>query len=190
MSRWQQLFGRMILAFAGAGSGIGLYLALYPGFYYMTWFFFLIMLWALLAVGYLGQVIALQLIALVKRDTLPCLPAKGLGFIIGMLVVVSLLLVFNVPLHASFLLAKPGLEEALTQHHDDLSAVGRVHHNYGLYRFSKADRRCHKQDRVFFQFLHDGEAAIIYSESGLEDLCYNAGSKGHLFGNWYWMKED
>ena len=43
---------------------------------------------------------------------------------------------------------------------------------------------------VFFQFLHDGEAAIIYSESGIDELCYNSGSKGHLFGNWYWMKED
>lgn len=190
VGRWQLFLERATLAFAGACSGVVLYLALFPGFYYLTWFFFGIMLWAMVAAGCLFQGMALQAIARWKRVTLPSSPANGQGFIVGMLVLVSLLVAFKVPLHASFLLARQGLEEALEQHHDDLSQVAYASHDYGVYRFGKADRRCHHKDRVFFQFLDDGEAAIIYSESGIDDLCYNSGSKGHLFGNWYWMKED
>jgi len=190
VQRWQQLLERMTLAFAGACSGVVLYLALFPGFYYMAWIFFGMMLWAVVAAGCLFQVLALQAISRWKRVTPPSPSANGLGFIVGMLGLVSLLLAFKAPLRASFLLARPGLVEALAEHHADLSQVGLVHHNYGIYHFRKADRRCHRKDRVFFQFLDDAEAAIIYSESGIEDLCYNSGSKGHLFGNWYWMKED
>ena len=183
-------FERSALSFAGACSGVVLYLSLFPSFYYMDWFFFGILLWAVVGVGCLAQAMALLAIARWKGVRLSSSVLNGSGFIVGLLVLVSLLVAFKVPLHASFLLARPGLEEALAEHHDDLTQVGRVYHNYGVYRFRKADRRCHREDRIFFQFLHDGEAAIIYSESGIEDLCYNSGNKGHLFGNWYWMKED
>ncbi len=40
------------------------------------------------------------------------------------------------------------------------------------------------------EFLERTIVAFAYSESGIDDLCYNSGSKGHLLGNWYWMKED
>jgi hypothetical protein len=190
MQRWQRFFEQTTLAFAAACSGVVLYLGLFPSFYYMAWLFLGIMLWAAVTVACLCQALALHVIARWKRVEPPASPASGFGFIIGMLVLVSVLVGFKAPLHASFLLARPGLEEALADHHDDLSQVGFVYHNYGLYRFRKADRRCHKKDRVFFQFLDDSEAAIIYSESGIDDICYNSGNKGHLLGNWYWMKED
>jgi len=190
MQRWREFLKQSLLAFAGACSGVVLYLALFPAFYYMAWIFCVVMLWAVVAFAYLCQALALRVIACCKRVTLPSAAPSGLGFIIGMLVLVSLLAGFKVPLHVSFLLARPGLEEALASHHDDLDQIGRVSHNFGIYRIRKADRRCHKKDRVYFEFLDDAESAIIYSESGIDDLCYNSGSKGHLFGNWYWMKED
>ena len=171
VERWKLFVERTTLAFSGACSGVIFYLALFPSFYYLTWIFFGIMLWAIVGAACLLQGIAMKAIARWKRVTLASSPANGFGFIIGMLVVVSLMVAFKLPLHASFLLARPGLEEALEQHSDDLSQVAYSSHNYGIYRFSKADRRCHHKDRVFFQFLHDGEAAIIYSESGIEELC-------------------
>jgi hypothetical protein len=189
MRRWQQFFERTSLAFAGACSGVVLYLALFPSFYYMAWLPLVGMLWGVVALGCACQVSALLAVARWKRVAPPSRPGS-LNFIFGMLVLVSVLVGFKAPLHASFLLARPGLEEALADHRDDLDQVGLVYHNYGLYQFRKADRHCHKKDRVFFQFLNDSEAAIIYSESGIDDLCYNSGNKGHLFGNWYWMKED
>lgn len=187
---WQQFLERTTFAFAGACSGVVLYLALFPGFYYMAWIFFGMMLWVVVAAGCLLQALALKAVAKWKRVTLPTSPANGHGFIVGLLVLVSLLIAFKAPLHASFLLAKPGLEDALEHYHDDQSKIAYLSHNFGIYQFKKADRRCHHKDRVFFQFLDDSEAAIIHSESGIDDLCYNSGSKGHLFGNWYWMKED
>ncbi|MFZ9937629.1 MAG: hypothetical protein ACO3JG_11330 [Luteolibacter sp.] len=187
---WQRLIEKTTLAFAAACAGVVLYLALFPSFYYMAWIFLGMMLWAAVAAGCLFQTLALQAIARWKRVEPPSSAANGHGFVFGMLVVVSLLIAFRVPLHASFLLARPGLEQALEQHHDDLGNVGLVSHNYGIYQIGHAVRRCHHKDRVFFQFRNDGEAAIIYSESGIDDLCYNSGNKGHLFGNWYWMKED
>ncbi|NNM30707.1 MAG: hypothetical protein HKO57_14400 [Akkermansiaceae bacterium] len=189
-ARWQRGVERMTLVVAGACSGVVLYLALFPGFYYMAWIFLGMMLWAVVTVAFLLQILAVQAIAKWKRAPVAGTPVNGLGFIAGILVVVSLLIGFKVPLRASFLLARGGLEEALAEHRDDLEAVAHVPHNYGIYQIRKAERRCHRKDRVYFRFRDDGEAAIIYSESGIDDLCYNAGSKGHLLGNWYWMKED
>ncbi|MEM7386338.1 MAG: hypothetical protein AAF514_15460 [Verrucomicrobiota bacterium] len=179
---------KISLTLVAAGSGIVLYEGLFPSFYYMTWLGYLMLLWAFFAFTSLIQIIVSLAVAKWKKWPIT-LPA-GLGFTFGWLLLVTLLIGFKIPLHASFLLAKPGLEEALAQHHDDLTKIGVVSHNYGLYQFRKADRRCHRKDRVFFQFSNDGEAAIIHSTSGIDDLCYNSGNKGHLFGDWYWMKED
>jgi len=199
--RMQRFIERLTLAFASGCVGVVLWKALFPAFYYMQWLFFLIMLWGVVSLGYLCGALALSAVARLRGGTQCSSSTDGLGFTLGMLVVVSLLVVFKVPLHASFLVAKPGFEEALADHHDDLAQVGRVHHNFGLFQISKAYRGCRHGDgecprssqnknRVFFQFRDDSEAAIIYSENGVSELCYNSGSKGHLFGNWYWMKED
>ena len=188
--RWQQFLEKTTLAFAGACSGVVLYLALFPGFYYMAWIFFGIMLWAVVALAYLCQTLALWTMACWKRVALPSSGPGSPAFIIGMLVLVSLLVAFKVPLRASFLLARPGLEAALAEHADDLDEIGRRYYYFGIYSIAKAHRPCHKKDRVFFQFRDDSEAAIIHSLSGIDDLCYNSGNKGHLFGHWYWMKED
>ncbi len=190
IDRWQRLLERTTLAFAAACCGVVLYLALYPGFYYMAWLFFVVMLWGVVAIACLGHALAMFAIARLKRVSPPLLPTSGLGFIGGMLVLVSMLVAFKVPLRVSFLLARPGLEKALAENQDDLTRVGIVSYDFGLYQISKAYRGCHKKDRVFFQLRDDSEAAFIHSRSGIDDLCYNAGSKGHLFGNWYWMKED
>lgn len=192
LSRLQPFLAKTTLAFAGACSGVALYGALFPAFYYMTWLAALVMLWGLVALAYLGQNLVLLAVARCRQVALPPSPQSGPGFTVGLLVLVTLLVSFKVPLHASFLLAKPELERAVAEHADDLDAVGRLakYHYCGIYPIQKAHRRCHKKDRIYFQFRNDGESAIIYSESGIQDLCYNSGNKGHLFGNWYWMKED
>ncbi len=188
--KWQQFLEQTTLAFAGACSGIVLYLALFPSFYYMAWLSFGLMLWGVVAFACLCHALALFAIARFKRATLPPSALPTPLFILGMLVLVTLLVGFKVPLHASFLLAEPGLEAALAEHSDDLEDIGRRYYNFGIYSIKNASRACHKKDRVYFRFRDDHEAAIIYSESGIDDLCYNSGNKGHLTGNWYWMKED
>lgn len=190
MAKWQQWLAQTTLALAGACSGVVLYKALFPSFYYMAWIFWMLMLWGLAAVAFLGHCLVLWIIARCKRVPLPPSPLTGTGFIAGMLILVTLLVGFKLPLRTSFLLARPGLEKALAEHSDDLDQIGQRHYNFGIYSIRRAYRGCHKKDRIYFQFRDDAESAIIYSESGIEDLCYNSGNKGHLFGNWYWMKED
>ena len=141
---------------------------------------------------YLGQTLGLLVISRWNQFTPVALAGNNWGFILGLQMLVILLIGFKVPLYASFLLAKPKLDEAVADHSDDLEEVGRRAKYYycGIYPIEKAQRRCHKKDRIYFQFRNDGESAIIYSESGVDDLCYNPGVKGHFFGNWYWIKED
>ena len=43
---------------------------------------------------------------------------------------------------------------------------------------------------LIFVLADDVESGFIYSPNGIGDLRYNAGSAGHLMGNWYWMAED
>ena len=187
--RWIEQFS---LAIAAGCCGVFLYLALYPSFYYLSGIGFTLMLWVVVpTVGLIAHLAQLAYGRSRSADaTEASAPAANGRFIAAMLVVVTVAVAFKAPLYASFLVARPGLEEALAEHRDDLAQVGRVHHDYGLYQISRAHRGCHVEDRIYFEFRDDAEAAIIYSESGIEDLCYNSGNKGHLLGNWYWMKED
>ena len=190
MAKWQQLLAQTALAFAGACSGVVLYKALFPNFYYMAWIFWVMMLWGLVALVTLCQALILWVVGRCKRVTLLPSPLTGAGFIAGMLILVTLLVGFKVPLRVSFLMARPTLEQALAEYSDDLDQIGQRYYNFGIYSICRAYRGCHKKDRVYFQFRDDSESAIIFSESGIDDLCYNSGNKGHLLGNWYWMKED
>lgn len=190
LHRWMD---QMALALCAGACGVVLYLALFPAFYYMTVFAVMLLLWAIVPTIVLITGLITRLAQATPDGSSSESEASAPGnaaFIGAMLLIVTALVTLKVPLRASFLLAKPGFEEALAQHQDDLTQVGRVSHDFGLYSIGRAERRADIQDRIFFLFQNDSESAIIYSESGIENLCYNSGSKGHLFGNWYWMKED
>lgn len=188
--RWQRLAEQITIAFVAGCCGAVLYMALFPAFYYMQWLFMIL----LLGIVTLGSLGVYTLILVLSRREATGTSARpqfhGVGFTLGMLAIVVLLVGFKVPLHASFLWARPGLEQALAENQDDLGEIGVYSYDYGLYPIGSAARDCHHNDRVYFRFHGDSESAIIYSESGLDDLCYNSGNKGHLSGNWYWMKED
>ncbi|MDF1837244.1 MAG: hypothetical protein P1V35_05200, partial [Planctomycetota bacterium] len=129
-------------------------------------------------------------VALGRQIPMPSGAPGNQRFLIGLLVLVTGLASLKVPLRASFFMAKSGFEQALVDGQDDLQVIGRWSHDFGLYHIGNAERRCHDKERIYFKFQDDSESAIIYSETGIEDLCYNSGNKGHLAGNWYWMKED
>ncbi|MEX0712907.1 MAG: hypothetical protein WD278_11195, partial [Pirellulales bacterium] len=60
----------------------------------------------------------------------------------------------------------------------------------GLYTISAAASRKQVPERLVFVLADDAESGFIYSPNGIEGFRYNSGNTGHLFGNWYWMKED
>lgn len=184
----QRSLERLLLVFVGGCAGIVLYQSLFPPFYYLAWIAWMLALWT---AGMAALLLSRLSLTLSAKSSPTGSRGTGPGrFILGLLTWVSLLVLVKLPLRASFLLAKPGLEGALAQHRDDLSKIGMWSYDYGLYPIVSASRRCHDDQRIFFHFPSREEAAIIYSPSGIEDLCYNSGSKGHLLGDWYWMAED
>ena len=64
--RWQRFLAQTTLTFAGMCSGLVLYLALFPSFYYMTWVVFVVMLWGVVALAAILQ--SLALLALVTGE--------------------------------------------------------------------------------------------------------------------------
>lgn len=178
-AKFLRCIDQLALAVAAGCCGVLLYLALYPSFYYLSGIGFTLTLWMIV-----------PSLAFIAHFAHRANATSNARFIAVMLIAVTGAVALKLPLYASFLVARGGLEEALAQHRDDLDQVGRVYHDYGPYEIGRAHRGCHREDRIFFEFRDDNEAAIIYSESGIEDLCYNSGNKGHLLGNWYWMKED
>ena len=105
--------------------------------------------------------------------------------------VVSAVIALKLPLHAGFALARADLDRALRQDQQPGETFSLARSRYGIYSIrQQAHRRCHREDRIYFTLANDSEAAFVYSPSGIDALCYNSGSKGHLSGDWYWMAED
>ena len=181
-------FDRYTLAVSSALSAIVLWEARLPGFYYLGIIAYLYFLW----VGIFG-VIGLRLtlsMALASRLGRPSL-SRGWSGVMLLPAVATTLIALKLPLHVGFTFARPTLDQVIEQ---DLKAgdsfpISKA--GAGPYSiFQQALRRCHDKSRIYFRLSNDSESGFVYSTDGIEDLCYNSGSKGHLSGNWYWFSED
>ena len=115
-----------------------------------------------------------------------------------MLVLTGVLIGFRVSLRLAFLAAEPALSEIVEREgvagFDGLDADVRA----GVYTISgdwTTERLLwwdegEERDMVVFILADPWESGFIYSETGIDDLRYNSGNKGWLFGDWYWMTED
>jgi hypothetical protein len=170
-----------------------LWLGHHPKLYYMGGPVFVVLLWLGVAALYLCRT-AISGARTFTGPAMSPLRAATTGFGRAFFLIplaATLLIAFQIPLRLGFLTAWPALarlvEDAGTDGVPRLAADQRC----GLYTISSTDNRtCHVPGRLFFVFADDPESAFIYSPSGIDHLCYNAGSKGHLFVDWYWMKED
>ena len=181
-------FDRYSLAVSSTLSAIVLWEARLPGFYYLLFIFFLTFLW----MGVLGFISLRMLFALaVRRQTEQPQLLRGWRSVLLVPTLATALVAFKLPLHLGFAFAQPTLDHVIESdlQPGDPLAISRA--SAGPYTiFQQARRRCHDKDRIYFTLSNDSEAGFVYSPSGIEDLCYNSGSKGHLSGNWYWMAED
>jgi hypothetical protein len=108
-------------------------------------------------------------------------------------VVTTVLIVLQVPLRVGFLTAWPRLDSIARKAHAEGTLRLRGDVRCGLYTISmmaSARRKCHIPGRVYFLLAADQESGFVYSPGGVERLCYNSGTTGHVIGNWYWMAED
>ncbi len=188
--RWRRFLEDFGLIICAAYAGLVLYWSMFPAIYYMEWILWVPGLFLVSTLIFGLQTFAIWLVSRWKKVPFRL---KRIPLALAVLpVLVTILFVGKIPLRASFLLAKPTLEKAVREHADGLEQVSRRadYHYSGLYAIKKAEHRCGRKDRIFFVFRDDHESGIIYSESGIDNLCYNEGSSGHLMGKWYWMKED
>ena len=181
---WQRPLDGYTLTFASLISGAMLWEARYPSFVFSV-----VMLWAGTA-----AVIGIRLVIAGIGTLLTGRPVVATGWrgVMALVTIVSVVLVSRLPLHAGFALARTGLDRALQEDQQPGDSFQLSRYQYGVYgiRGQTARRRCHHEDRIYFELATDKESAFVYSPSGIDDLCYNSGSKGHLSGHWYWMAED
>ena len=171
---------------------------LYPHFYYMVDFFVLGLVW-------FGAVLMFVVLMALRSWLLHEYPGPvqtaqtallQWACVFGILLLVTALLAFKVPMRLGFLTARPGLSRLVNEHTIDEFRGLAEDTRFGLYTISASSTERRGVDRsdahqcVIFRLADDGEAAFIYSPTGIDDLSYNDGNKGHLIGHWYWMKED
>ena len=114
-------------------------------------------------------------------------------------IILSLGIHFKLPLRIAFVPLRPSLEAALAgntaQTFAGLKAdIPSLFHTISAANTNSRLIRCreggYNTNRILFILADDLESAFIYSPEGLDGLAYNSGDAGHLFGDWYWMKED
>jgi hypothetical protein len=185
-----------------------LWLGLYPGLYHIGDVFFVLLYWAAVPMLYFWGTTQPPFFAHRKQSERPLWTNRErLFFLVP--IAVTLMIACRVPLRIGFLTAWPRLSilaDTAVRAAGDQSAPsdGAIalkrlvekqelaeNQECGLYTISLAwTCGCHVPDRIQFELANDSESAFIYSANGIDDLCYNSGTKGHLFGNWYWRTED
>ena len=185
---WQLPFDRYTLALVSGLSAVVLWRAMLPSFYYMRFIFFLTMLWGSISLALsIRVVIALVGTFLTKRAAL----WTGWRSVVLLPAVVTLLVAFKAPMHLGFAFARPALDQVIKMDFEPSGSFSISKASVGPYSiYQQANRDCHDKSRIYFTLSNDVEAGFVYSTTGIDDLCYNSGSKGHLSGNWYWMAED
>ncbi len=170
-----------------------LWLGLHPSLYYMADVFLLFYFWMAVGFAYLARTLIRRFVAsTVDAPATPVASAwRREAMLFSIPLIVTLLIALRVPLRIGFLTARPGLTRLVETAQEGRMPQLSEDQRCGLYTISAmANRTCHIKGRIMFILADDAEAGFIYSPNGIDDLCYNSGSKGHLWANWYWMKED
>ena len=159
---------------------------LHPAFYYMEW---------MLLVLVLAFVVPPLCLTLALNGKI----LSQWKFALYFLLLLSAAAYFKIPLKLAFLTIRPQLTEIVSATTPNSFSGLQSDINSPLFRISAEsttirNRRIPGDDcntnRILFILADDAESAFIYSPGGIQDLCYNSGSSGHLTGDWYWMKED
>jgi hypothetical protein len=180
--------GRLILLLEGLLAAWFVWRGLYPGFYHLTDVTALVLMWVGIA--------AISAVALPWQSRKLFQNAIQWSTFVGVACLITLLIVFKVPMRVGFLTARAELSQLVeTRRHSEKIFAEDV--RMGLYTFSASETNRRYRSgiddgkyRVFLLVGDQGEAAFIHSTEGIAGLIYNRGNKGHLLGDWYWMKED
>lgn len=149
-----------------------LYGSLYPAMYYMAWAVF-VPGFALLALAVLGV-----RLALVGRPDRWAVPSVLLT------VVVVTAVALHLPMKLAFAGSQSALDRAVVSAHLRSGAVG-------FYTFARGPEPDYCGTRGITVFaLSNNQGAFVHAPRGIDALCYNEGSAGHISGDWYYKIDD
>jgi len=174
----------MLIAVSVASAWL-LWLGFHPAMYYMAGFFLVIMLWG----GVLMGSLIISITSLASSGSVaPGIKTREERAFLIIPLVTTLLLAFQIPLRLGAATAIPTLASKISEKDSGRSVEEQ---RCGLYTVRLPGRRRGRTpEQVYFVLADDLESACVYSPSGIDDISYNSGSKGRLFGDWYWIKED
>jgi hypothetical protein len=173
--------------------GFTFFLSLFPAFYYMNGII-LVIGSVFLACSLLVLKIALLTISPEGADKGRVWKVNWKWFA-GALIALWASTYYGLPLKLGFLTIHSKLERIVAQTEARSTNILSADIDSPLYRISAKWTNERSRDglnptKILFVFANDWESAFVYSPGGIANLAYNSGSAGHLFGNWYWMKED
>jgi len=187
-SWWQSPFDASTVGVVALFSGVILWNALFPGFYYMVFVFALVLFWGGLSTWIL---LRLAMAGIGTRRTGRPVRWNGVAGVLSLMCLVTVAVLTRLPLFAGFALARADLEETLVNDAEPGESFQLARSRAGIYGIlQEAHRRCHHKDRIYITLSSDPEAGFVHSPDGVDDLCFNSGTTGHLAGDWYWMAED
>ena len=180
----------------GFPSGVLLYWGLFPWFYYFDDIIWLFLLWAGSAFVWFACMAPRLPVLLYHR-----LPVSRImrdwrqwAGVASIVVATTTLIATRTPLRIGFLTALPGLTDLVNTTEPGQYLVLSPPKECGLYIIGSTGSRfgygSHIPGCVVFELANDRESAFIYSPAGAESFALNWGIKGHLMGDWHWMKED
>ena len=174
-----------------------LWWGIWPEFYYMTHIAMLFLLWIATLVLVLLRSAVSGTVAKLKgyRQDSVWSEVLGIGRALAPAVLVTLLLLTNMPLRLAFLTAKPELDRIIdaTPKGTPLRvADGEEVGWFGLWRIdtARSERRGRWQDVPCHVVYLDCGGGFVHFTGDIVDFQYNDGSHGWLIGDWYWFKED
>lgn len=186
-------FNKIATAMLLGAFGLTFFLSLFPDFYYFTGGFLFI------AASFLAISLLITKIALLSH--LPESARQGRAWKLNWkhaalaLILLWTSIYFQLPLKFGFLTIHSKLEKIAAETDPHSTNILTTDIKSLLYHISatRTNERSHDRSnpaKILFTFANDWESAFIYSPTGIDDLTYNSGNAGHLFGHWYWMKED
>lgn len=172
-----------------------LYEAMRPWFYYMVWFVILLFYIVLLVPYTTIRVLRIGRVWQLWRKKYP--KAWIREFIFISIVLLSIIAVVEQwTMRTAFLVSKPKLTNQLEKLRNDFEASISNDFQAGPFKVSASlsnlwnSRPDIRGDYFVFILADEPESGFIYSSIGIDNLVYNKGDAGHLWGDWYWMTQD
>ena len=180
-SRRLSKFFLIVVALASAWF---LWLGIYPAMYYMLGLFLMLVIWF----GVLMACLTLSITSFASPASSGTrVPTRVEIALLVVPFVTTLLLALQIPMRIAAINVVPTLANRVSSN----QAAAAAELQCGLYSFKvPGKRRAASPDVLYFQLAKDSESAFVYSPSGIDDIHYNAGNMGRLFGDWYWICED